>query len=108
MRRMNCSLPAVLADFSSAGVSCYLRAGQSPPEQSTYRLDMLRWKFAFPPSDHDCRETIPKNIHCRSGHVHQLIDSEEQEKWLNGQMKLRCCCQHDHKRCSSDSRRPFA
>ena len=47
----------------------------------------LKIQFAFPASDHDARNAISQNSNCRSPHIHELIDGEEEKQRLHGQMK---------------------
>ena len=53
----------------------------------THQDGFFLYEFAFPSSDDDGCQAIPQNIDCRSSHVHQLIDSEDDKYWFYRQMK---------------------
>ena len=64
--------------------------------------------FAFPSSYHESGKTISQNIYTGAGHIHELIDAEEEKNRFERQMKRGCRGQDDYERGARYPRCTFA
>jgi hypothetical protein len=49
----------------------------------------IRLVGAFPASNNHCGQTVPQDVYDRAGHIHQLIDAEQKEDGIRGQVEGR-------------------
>jgi hypothetical protein len=66
------------------------------------------WEFVFPAGDYDAGEAIAEDVDRGAAHVHELIDGEEEEERLGGEMEGRCDGKDDDERSAGDSSGAFA
>src|SRR5258707_6173145 len=68
----------------------------------------LTWEFVFPARDDYGGQAVAEDIYSGAAHVHELIDGEEEEERLGGEMEGRGGGENDDERGAGYAGRAFA
>ena len=76
------------------------RAARNHLEIGFFRNPLLVAEGLLPSRDDDCRQAVADDIHRCAGHVHQFVDSENDDHSFDRQMERRERAKEDDERCS--------